>query len=81
MEAVSCNSAGVAAITADWAPNEASWAKKWAGVAENLADIKGQGNMIPYIGPYLIPVLVNIQYLIILIAFLYGVVTPTIVYG
>jgi hypothetical protein len=35
LEAVSCNSAGVDAVTADWAPNEAAWAKKYAKVAED----------------------------------------------
>ena len=39
-----------------------------------------QGNLMPYIGPNLIPVLAKNQYLLILIAFLYVLVTPTHVY-
>ena len=35
-----------------------------------------QGNIMPYIGPYLISILVNIKYLLILIAFLNGLVNP-----
>ena len=39
-----------------------------------------QGNMMPYMGPYLIPVLVHVQYFLIFMKN-YGLVTPTTVYG
>lgn len=34
LETVSCNQAAVAAIEADWAPNEAAWASRYGGKAE-----------------------------------------------
>ena len=40
-----------------------------------------QGIIMPYIEPYLISILYDIACLSILIAFLYGLVTPTRVYG
>ena len=40
-----------------------------------------QGNIMPYVVPYLKPILVNNQYLLILLAFLYGLVTPSPAYG
>ncbi len=43
--------------------------------------IHSKGNIMPYIVPYLIQKGYNIKYSLILIAFLYGLVTPTTVYG
>ena len=40
-----------------------------------------QGNIMHYIWPSLIPTLATIQYLLILIAFSYGLAPPTTVYG
>ena len=40
-----------------------------------------QGNIMPCIGPCLIRILANIQYPLILVASLYGLVTPITVYG
>ena len=42
---------------------------------------KPQGNIIPYIGFYLIQILLNISYLLIFIAFLCWLVTPSPTYG
>ena len=63
--------------------NAANTVMAQAGVSDMPSPMKNnrQGNITPYIEPYLIPILHNIQYSLIFIAFLYGLVTQTRVYG
>ena len=54
---------------------------KKGSIARAQEGMNSKGNIMPYIGPHLIPIGYHIQYQLILTALFYGLVTPTTVYG
>ena len=54
---------------------------QWAPIGNAQEGTNRRSNIIRYIGPSLIPKRYNIRYVLIIILLLYGLVTPTTIYG